>query len=101
MANRGVAAHIISFGQMHGRAGCAATDQPQPNSAFAALNQAKIIENRLASPKPDRLLKRLNLPDFPNLLNEGTHRAGELLLGKAGHLGNSQPIGRILPPHEP
>ena len=28
----------------------------QPNSAFAALNQAKIIENRLASPKPDRLL---------------------------------------------
>ena len=44
------------------RAGCAATDQPQPNSAFAALNQAPKarlaafgIENRLASPKPDRL----------------------------------------------
>ena len=31
----------------------------QPNSAFAALNQAKIIENRLASPKPDRLLMKL------------------------------------------
>ena len=29
----------------------------QPNSAFAALNQAKIIENRLASPKSDRLLE--------------------------------------------
>ena len=34
----------------------------QPNSAFAALNQAKIIENRLASPKPDRLLSE----DFAN-----------------------------------
>ena len=46
------------------RAGCAATDQPQPNSAFAALNQAPKarlaafgIENRLASPNPDRLLE--------------------------------------------
>ena len=45
------------------RAGCAAADQPQPNSAFAALNQApkaKLaafgIENHLASPKADRLL---------------------------------------------
>ena len=26
------------------------------SSAFAALNQAKIIENRLVSPKPDTLL---------------------------------------------
>ena len=46
------------------RAGCAAADQPRPNSAFAALNQAPKarlatfgIENRLTSPKPDRLLR--------------------------------------------
>ena len=35
----------------------------QPNSAFAALNQAKIIENRLASPKPDRLIESELLTD--------------------------------------
>ena len=48
---------------MHGRAGCAAADQPQPNSAFSALHQAPKarlaafgIENRLERPKPDTLL---------------------------------------------
>ena len=31
----------------------------QPNSAFSALHQAKIIENRPERPKPDRLLGNL------------------------------------------
>ena len=56
--------------QMHGRAGCAATDQPQPNSAFSALHQAPKarlaafgIENRPERPKPDSLL-RIFLKEF-------------------------------------
>ena len=47
----------------------------QPNSAFAALNQAKIIENRLASPKPDRLLETNNRTNLPISVYYSVNRA--------------------------
>ena len=58
----------------------------QPNSAFSALHQAKIIENRPERPKPDRLLdklfklfERMAAFRFPDDENAAASRFDELL----------------------